>query len=211
MIPLKGIYFIGIAGGSASGKTTVASKLSEFLGTDKSSIINLDCYYNDLSGIPAEAREKKNFDHPDSIDLNLLSSHLNQLSTGMPISLPHYDFVTHTRKAETEVFIPKEYVILEGLFTLAIKKIRSLLKYKIYVNASDDVRLIRRIMRDTNERNRNIDSIINQYLNSVKKMHNTIIEPSKKYADSIINWDNYDLTPIKTISKNIKYAKKRIK
>ena len=205
---MDSVYFIGIGGGSASGKSTVAGRLARLLGTDKSSIINLDSYYNDLTGLSAVEREKINFDHPDAIDLNLLQKHLKQLSSGIPIQKPLYDFTTHTRKSKCEEFFPSEFIILDGLFSLALKNIRTLLSYKIYVNVSDDLRLIRRILRDINERGRNIDDIIKQYLNSVKKMHDEIIEPSKKYADIIIDWDDYNSSSIVSIAEYIKSTKK---
>ena len=205
---MDSVYFIGIGGGSASGKSTVAGRLARLLGTDKSSIINLDSYYNDLTGLSAVEREKINFDHPDAIDLNLLQKHLKQLSSGIPIQKPLYDFTTHTRKSKCEEFFPSEFIILDGLFSLALKNIRTLLSYKIYVNVSDDLRLIRRILRDINERGRNIDDIIKQYLKSVKKMHDEIIEPSKKYEDIIIDWDDYNSSSIVSIAEYIKSTKK---
>ncbi|MCS7164976.1 MAG: uridine kinase [Candidatus Calescibacterium sp.] len=181
---------ISIAGGSASGKTTVANSIIEILRErnihDKISILNMDSYYIDLSNISIEQRKKINFDHPDSIDWNLLYSHINDLLQGKKVYKPIYSYTDYTRTNNHEVVYPNHVLIIEGLFALYDEKIRKISDIKIFVEAPDDVRLIRRIYRDIRERGRNIDEIIEQYITSVRPMYVEFIEPTKKYADIII-------------------------
>lgn len=183
-----GVVVIGIAGGSASGKTSVAKKLLENQISKVGSIalIRLDDYYKDLSNLSIEKRAATNFDHPDSIDFKLLKTHLIALKAGKKINKPIYDFTIHNRKQETELINPVNVVILEGILTLSELDIRQLCDIKLYVDTPDDIRFIRRLKRDTNDRGRTIESVINQYMDTVRPMHEQFVEPSKRYADIII-------------------------
>lgn len=183
-----GVVVIGIAGGSASGKTSVAKKLLENQISKVGSIalIRLDDYYKDLSNLSIEKRAATNFDHPDSIDFKLLKTHLMALKAGKKINKPIYDFTIHNRKQETELINPVNVVILEGILTLSELDIRQLCDIKLYVDTPDDIRFIRRLKRDTNDRGRTIESVINQYMDTVRPMHEQFVEPSKRYADIII-------------------------
>ncbi len=182
------VVVIGIAGGSASGKTSVAKKLLENQIEKVGSIalIRLDDYYKDLSNLPIEKRASTNFDHPESIDFELLKTHLQTLKNGKQINKPIYDFTIHNRKQETEVIKAVNVVILEGILTLSESEIRDLCDIKLYVDTPDDIRFIRRLKRDTRDRGRTIESVISQYLETVRPMHMQFVEPSKRYADIII-------------------------
>lgn len=178
---------IGIAGGTASGKTTIAEKLDQKTKKYGSVIIiKLDDYYCDLSDITLEERRKVNYDHPNAYDVKLLCSHLKKLKKGEKIHKPIYDFVAHNRSLQTEVIEPRNVIILEGILPLAIPEIRDLLDIKIFVDTPDDIRFIRRLQRDTTERGRDVTSVINQYLTTVRPMHLQFIEPSKRYANLIV-------------------------
>jgi len=180
------ILFIGIAGGTASGKTSVANELIKNLNQEKVTLVNLDSYYIDLSHLDLEERKKFNFDHPDSIDWKLVYQNLYNLFKLKEAYKPVYSFSLYNRTQEFEVLEPAKIVILEGLFALYKKELRSLMDLKIFVSAPDDIRLIRRIKRDVSERGRDIDSIIEQYLNFVRPMYIEYIKPTKNYADIII-------------------------
>ncbi|MFN4219498.1 MAG: uridine kinase [bacterium] len=187
-----------IAGGTASGKTTVANKITELLTArniqDKVTIINMDSYYVDLSNIDFEERKKLNFDHPASVDWELLYQHLEDLLNRKSIKKPIYSYVEYTRTGRYEIVHPAPVIIIEGLFALYDPKIRKLANIKIFVEAPDDIRLIRRIYRDIKERGRSIDEVINQYLNYVRPMYVEFIKPTKKYADVIIQ-NEKDMVP----------------
>ena len=182
------VVVIGIAGGSASGKTSVANKLVENQINKVSSIalLRLDDYYKDLSNLTVEERSKTNFDHPDSIDFDLLKNHLQKLKNGKSINKPIYDFSIHNRQVKSELIKPVNVVILEGILALSEEVIRDLCDIKIFVDTADDIRFIRRLKRDTRDRGRTIESVISQYLDTVRPMHMQFVEPSKKYADIII-------------------------
>ncbi|MCI6716980.1 MAG: uridine kinase [Bacilli bacterium] len=178
---------IGIAGGTASGKTTIAKKIYEqtkSYGTI--TLIRMDDYYKTFPNIPVDERGNKNFDHPDSYDTPLLVSDLKKLQQGLPIEKPIYDFVVSNRSNKTETIYPGDVIILEGIMTFTIPEIRDCLDIKIFVDTPDDIRFIRRLERDLVDRKRSLDSIINQYLNSVRPMHHAFVEPSKVFADLII-------------------------
>ena len=177
---------IGIAGGSASGKTSISRRLKEQFEDSRSVlIIRQDDYYKDQSDKPMEERVKTNYDHPFAFDNSLLLRQITELSEGNPIEKPTYDYVHHTRSDVTETCYPCDVLILEGLFVLENEDIRSLLDIKVFVDTDADVRFIRRLVRDTNERGRSVDSVVTQYLNTVRPMHEQFIEPSKRYADII--------------------------
>lgn len=178
---------IGIAGGTASGKTSISKRLmEEFREGHSVLIIRQDDYYKDQSDKPMEERLKTNYDHPFAFDNDLLISHIEDLSAGRAIEKPTYDFVNHTRSDVTETCYPCDVLILEGLFVLEDEKIRSLLDIKIFVDTDADVRFIRRLLRDVRERGRSVDNIVSQYLETVRPMHEQFIEPSKRHADIII-------------------------
>ncbi len=178
---------IGIAGGSASGKTTIARRIQETFSDRKSVlIIRQDDYYKDQSDKPMEERIKTNYDHPFAFDNELLMEHLKELLSGKTIRKPTYDFVNHTRSDITELCHPADVIVLEGLFVLEDEHLREFESIKIFVDTAADIRFIRRLLRDVNERGRTVDSVVNQYVSTVRVMHEQFIEPSKRYADIII-------------------------
>lgn len=177
---------LGIAGGSGSGKSTFASKLRERL-KGRVCVVKMDNYYKCLDHLSVEERANVNFDSPDAFDIELLVSDIVSLKNGNSVECPLYDFEMHTRKTETRTLYPKNVIIVEGIFVLAIEEIRNLLDMKIFVDGDSDERLIRRIMRDVKWRGREVTDIVNQYTKFVKPMHEKHIEPSKKYADIVLN------------------------
>lgn len=178
-------FLVGIAGGSGSGKTTIAKRLNEAF-PEHSVVIAQDNYYKDLSYLPMQERKLTNFDHPDSIEFTLMKDQLIALKRMQRISMPQYDFSFHTRLPNTVSVEPKQIVIVEGLLLLADSEIRDLLDIKLYVDTPEDMRLCRRINRDQTERSRSVTSILSQYLATVRPMHIEFIEPSKQHADVII-------------------------
>ena len=178
---------IGIAGGTASGKTTLARKLYESTKKVGSvSILRFDDYYYKMDHLTYEERCKINYDHPDSFDVELLISHLQELKKGNPIDKPTYDYVIHNRAKETELINPSNVIIVEGILIFAIPALREMFDVKIFVDTPDDIRLLRRLKRDVEDRGRKIESVSAQYLETVRPMHEAFVEPSKKYADLII-------------------------
>ncbi len=176
-----------VAGGSASGKTTVVSKLMASLNPNDVAVICEDNYYNDQTNLSMEEREKTNYDHPDSFDVDLLYSQLKDVLVGKTIKEPVYDFCTHNRKHDEYIEVtPKKVIILEGILALYDERIRSLADIKIYVESDDDIRFIRRLKRDITTRGRSIEFVIKQYLETVKPMHEAYIAKTKRYADIII-------------------------
>ncbi|MDF7639240.1 uridine kinase [Lactobacillus sp. ESL0791] len=187
MVKLKKPVVIGIAGGSGSGKTTIAHKVAEQMNANEHiMIMTQDAYYKDNTGISMAERMKINYDHPDAFDVPYLTKQLNQLLHYQAIERPIYDFKAHTRSKQTEHIEPADIIILEGILVLFNKKIRDLMDIKVYVDTDDDIRFIRRLERDMNERGRSLDSVITQYMATVKPMYNQFIEPTKRYADIII-------------------------
>jgi len=181
------MLIIGIAGGTGSGKTTVARSVIEQLGSDKVTFISQDNYYKDQSHLTMDERQLTNYDHPFAFDNELLIEHLTLLNSGQAAYAPVYDFTQHTRSASDTVHLkPNRIAIVEGLFVLYDEKLRNLLNIKVFVDTDSDVSLLRRVLRDIEERGRSIHSIHQQYLATVKPMHEAFIEPSKKYADLII-------------------------
>lgn len=178
---------IGIAGGTASGKTTLARKLYESTKKVGSvSILRFDDYYYKMDHLTYEERCKINYDHPDSFDVNLLIEHLKELKKGNAIDKPTYDYVIHNRAKETELIEPSNVIIVEGILIFAIPNLREMFDVKIFVDTPDDIRLLRRLKRDVEDRGRTIESVSEQYLETVRPMHEAFVEPSKKYADLII-------------------------
>lgn len=180
------MLIIGIAGGTGSGKTTVVQNILKQLTTDEVIVISQDNYYLDSSHLPFEERLQINFDHPRSIDFELLTSHLKKLKKGETIHQPIYSFLTHSRTDETLITPPKNVVIVEGILVLTDIQLRKMFDLKVFVYADSDERLIRRIKRDIQERGRDLDEVISRYQKTLKPMHEQFIEPSKKYADLII-------------------------
>lgn len=181
----KDICVIGIAGGSASGKTTIIDKLKN-LFKDEIVMISHDYYYWNNDHLPMEERVKLNYDHPKSFETKRLIKDVKTLKEGKEVELPIYDFTMHTRKKETLKVCPRPVIIVEGILILENKELRELMDTKVYVDVDSDERLIRRLLRDTKERGRSVDSVLNQYINTVKPMHEEFVEPSKKHADIII-------------------------
>ncbi|MFH5909285.1 uridine kinase [Clostridium perfringens] len=201
---MKRPIFIGITGGTGSGKSTIAKEIYRQFGEDCIAMIEQDSYYKDQSHLSMEDRVKTNYDHPNAFDNNLLVSHLESLLNGHFIQKPSYDFSIHNRIEDTTKVEPKEIVIVEGILILEDPRIRELLDIKIYVDTDADVRIIRRMVRDINERGRTMESVINQYLNVVKPMHNQFTEPTKKFADIIIPEGGHNKVAIDIIVAKIK-------
>jgi len=195
---------IGITGGTGSGKTTVARRIYESLKGVNVVVIQQDAYYIDLSHLPLEERKKINFDHPSAFDNDLLVEHLKKLIRGEEIEKPIYSFTDYTRMKEAEKISPQDIIILEGIMVLVEKRIRDLLDIKIYVDADEDERFIRRLVRDTKERGRSMESVIEQYLNVVKPMFLQFVEPSKRYADIVIPQGGLNDVAIDIIVSKIK-------
>jgi len=177
---------IGIAGGSGSGKTTVAQAILQRVGPDRISFLQHDAYYKDLSGLPLAQRIEVNFDHPNSLDSELLTQHIRDLRDGRPIEVPVYDFSHHSRTTKTYTVQARGVILVEGILIFAEPYLRDLFDVKIYVDTDSDLRFIRRLQRDITERGRTTESVIKQYLNTVRPMHLEFVEPSKRYADIII-------------------------
>lgn len=178
---------IGIAGGSASGKTSIAKKIKEHISINKHVvIIRMDDYYKDQSDIKFEERLDTNYDHPFAFDMDLLISDVKKLKSGASIDKPVYDFMNHTRSDYREHIECSDVIVLEGLMTLDNEELRNLLDIKVFVDAAADIRFIRRLLRDVNKRGRSLDHVVDQYMDTVRVMHDQFVEPSKRYADIII-------------------------
>ena len=177
---------IGICGGTGSGKTTIARAIVGAVGAGKVVLVEQDSYYRNLADMPLDQRHQANFDHPDSIDSDMLVNHLRRLKQGLTVEMPLYDFKTHTRSSKIEVIEPKPVVIVEGILIFAETRILDLLDVRVYVDTPDDIRFIRRLQRDISERGRTTDSVIAQYYATVRPMHHEFVEPSKRNADIII-------------------------
>lgn len=177
---------IGIAGGTGSGKTTVANAILERVGENHIAFIPHDAYYRDLKHLPQNERTKINFDHPDSLETDLLIANLHDLIDGKPTHMPIYDFTRHVRTDQTKLVQPHPVVVVEGILIFVEPELRRLFDVKIYVDTDADIRFIRRLRRDIAERGRTMDSVIQQYYSTVRPMHMEFVEPSKRYADVII-------------------------
>jgi len=177
---------IGIAGGTGSGKTSLAKEILSEYGEGEVAVIEQDSYYNDLSHILYEERVIQNYDHPDSIDIELFESHLHGLLNGESVNVPTYDFSTHVQMEKTTTITPHHVIVVEGILTLHYTQLRDLFAIKIFVDTPADIRFIRRLTRDIHERGRTPDSVNKQYLATVRPMHNQFVEPSKYFADLII-------------------------
>ena len=188
----QGRRVIAISGGSGSGKTTVVDRMKSCIDASQVLVLSLDHYYYDLSHLTAEERATRNFDHPSAFDQALLHTHLTDLLRGKSIARPTYDFATHTRTGETVDLRSHPVILVDGIFALHDEALRRLYDMGVYIEVSDDVRFIRRLGRDMRERGRSLDSVVNQYLATVKPMHDTYVAPQKRVADIIISWEQYN-------------------
>ena len=195
---------VGIAGGSGSGKSTVAKNVGRALRPGSMIAIDMDGYYKDHSHLPFEERKAINWDHPDAFDWDLLLDHLQRLAARQPIRKPVYDFVTHTRRPETVALEPVDVVVVDGILLFVDARIRALCEVKVFVDADADVRIIRRIRRDMSKRGRSLDEILDQYLTTVRPMHLQFVEPSKRYADIIVPRGGHNSVAIEMIVAKIK-------
>ena len=196
------ILIIGIAGGTGSGKTTLTSRLKEKFGNDVS-VISHDTYYRSQDDIPFEQRVKTNYDHPDSFETDLLISHLEKLKEGFSIECPVYSFAEHTRTKQTRTIKPTKVIIVEGILIFQNPDLLNMMNIRIYVDTDPDVRILRRILRDVKERGRSLDSVVTQYLSTVKPMHEQFVEPSKRNADIIVLEGGYNLVALDMIIQRI--------
>lgn len=196
-------FLIGISGGTGSGKTTVALNIKEKIG-EYILILDMDSYYKDHSNIPFEERLKINYDHPDAFDIPLLKEHIQSLLNGDEIEKPVYSFVEYVRLKEYEIIKPQRIIILEGIFALFYEELRRLMDIKIYVDTDPDIRLIRRILRDTKDRGRTLDSVIKQYTEVVRPMHIQFVEPTKRFADIIIPEGGFNIVAIDIVVSKVR-------
>lgn len=194
---------IGIAGGSGSGKTTIARKIQERCHSLSTLLFQLDHYYRDLAHLEPAERDKINFDHPDSLEMTLLEKHVGLLAEGKSIDRPTYEFSSHTRSSKVVRLEPADVVIVDGIFALYSPEIRKHLDCSIFVDVSDDVRFIRRLRRDVGERGRTNDGVISQYLTSVKPMHDRFVAPTKFVADLVVQWDHFNERTLDMLTKMI--------
>jgi uridine kinase len=201
---MKKPIFIGISGGSGSGKTTIVNRIYSEVPEKSICIIEHDAYYKDQSELTYEQRCKTNYDHPFAFDTDLFVEHIKKLKDGETIDKPIYDYEIHNRKKEKVIVEPKEIIIVEGLLVFYEERIRDLLDIKIFVDTDADIRIMRRIMRDMKERGRTLDSIISQYVDTVRPAHEQFIEPSKKYADIIVTEGGNNLVAVDLMVTKIK-------
>ena len=195
---------IGISGGTGSGKTTVANRILESVSASEVAFIQQDSYYRNLKDLPLDYRNAANFDHPDALDNDLLVHHIKKLKAGGSFELPIYDFKTHTRLNETVLVEPKPIVIIEGILIFSDPRLLEQMDIKVFVDTPDDIRFIRRLKRDIAERGRTLDSVIEQYLATVRPMHMQFVEPSKRYADVIIPEGGHNVVSIDLLSGKIR-------
>lgn len=195
---------IGIAGGTGSGKSTVARRLAESLAGTSVAFIDMDAYYNNYAELPIAQRRKINWDHPESIDWALLQSQLSELAAGAPIEKPVYDFVQHLRSPQKVTVPPAEVVVIDGILLFVEEKVRDLCDVKVFVDADADIRLIRRIRRDIARRGRPLEEILDQYVKTVQPMHLQFVEPSKRYADVIVPRGGHNAVAIGMIVARIR-------
>ena len=195
---------VGVAGGTGSGKTTVARAILERAGTGQISLIQHDAYYKDLGDLPLSQRVMRNFDHPDALDNELLILHLKELKAGRAIEMPVYDFTTHTRTGQSHRVEPYPVILVEGILIFADEALRQLMDVKIFVDTQADIRFIRRLQRDLAERGRTMESVIHQYLATVRPMHEQFVEPTKRYADIVIPEGGFNEVAMDLIAARIK-------
>lgn len=197
-------FLIGIAGGTGSGKTTVARRIYQSLHLDSAVFLDYDSYYKELGHLSLEERQRINFDHPDSLDTALLVHHLERLIAGEPIEKPLYDFTRHTRAADSVRVQPRDVILVDGILLFADATLREMFDLKIFVDTEADVRFIRRLQRDIGERGRSLESVIEQYLKTVRPMHFEFVEPTKRYADVILPRGGQNTAGIEVIAASIR-------
>ncbi len=202
------MLIIGIAGGTGSGKTTVVRKIAEQFFAEEVSVITQDSYYYDNSHLSLEERRAKNFDHPESVEFDLLIDHVKKLRSGIPVNEPIYSFITCTRQDETRIIAPREVLIVEGILILTHKKLRDLMDIKVFVDCDSDVRLSRVIRRDINERGRDVNQVLDRYEKTVRPSHLQFIEPSKRFADIIIPQGGMNQVAINILTNHINHTLK---
>ena len=193
---------VGIAGGSGAGKTTLVNLISEklkALASIETTIVNHDSYYKEYSHLSKTEKDKLNFDHPNSLDNHLFVEHLALLKQGQSVLAPVYDFATHSRLTDTIIIKPSSVILVDGILLLVEPKIREILDIKIFLDTPADIRILRRLHRDINERGRTVESVINQYLTTVRPMHEQFVEPSKQYADLILFGENWSESQLETV------------
>ncbi len=194
---------IGLAGGTGSGKTTVARALNKAVGEGRIAVLLHDAYYRNLDHLPPAQRAEFNFDHPNALDTDLLIQHVKELKAGNSIEMPIYDFKTHSRTAKTIHIEPEPVIMVEGILIFAEPELRKLFDVKIFVDTDADIRFIRRVQRDVAERGRTVESVIQQYLTTVRPMHLEFVEPSKRYADVIIPEGGFNEVAIDMVAARI--------
>ncbi|HEX9924799.1 MAG TPA: uridine kinase [Anaerolineae bacterium] len=194
---------IGVAGGTASGKTTVSQKILQLIGPDQLAYVEHDAYYRDLSHLPLTERQTLNFDHPDSLENEVLIAHLEILLRGQPVDVPVYDFAQYIRTDRVKRIEPKQVIIVEGILIFVDRQLREMMDIKIYVDTPPDLRFIRRLQRDVADRGRSVQHVIDQYLDTVRPMHLEFVEPSKRYADVIIPRGGQNIKAIEMVAAQI--------
>lgn len=202
---MKHPIIVGIAGGTGSGKTTVARAIYDRVGRDRIEWISHDSYYRDFEGLSLEERQHINFDHPDSLETELLARHLDVLTKGSAVEVPIYDFAAYARKTETQRVEPRKVVIVEGILVLAEPELRKRIDIKLFVDTPPDIRFVRRLMRDISARGRTVESVVEQYVSAVRPMHEEFVEPSKRYADLIIPEGGENLVAIDAIIARVEH------
>ncbi len=195
-MPPRPPVVIGVAGGSGSGKTTVVRRIVESLGPDQVVVLEHDRYYRDRNDLRFEERAALNYDHPDALETDLLVRHVRDLKAGQPVAVPEYDFTRHARRTDTHTYDPRRAIIVEGILIFSDAALRELMDVKLFVDADADTRFIRRLQRDVAERGRTMESVIEQYLGTVKPMHFDFVEPTKRYADLIIPVGGYNTVAV---------------
>jgi uridine kinase len=202
-MPERPPLVIGIAGGSGSGKTTVAQTILQRVGPDRISFLQHDSYYKDLSGLPPTQRAEVNFDHPNSLETDLLTQHIQQLKSGKAVAVPIYDFSTHSRTDRTFTVQPRGVILVEGILIFVEAPLREMFDVKIFVDTDSDIRFIRRLQRDITERGRTTESVVKQYLTTVRPMHMEFVETSKRYADVIIPEGGFNVAALDMVVAHI--------
>ncbi|KAB2905078.1 MAG: uridine kinase [Anaerolineae bacterium] len=197
------VVTIGVAGGSASGKSTISRAILDQAGQERIAYLLHDSYYKDLVELGHD-RSQINYDHPDSLETSLLVEHILQLKAGKPVEVPIYDFVEDRRLAQTRTVQPQPVILVEGILVLAEPELRKLFDIKIFVDTPPDIRFIRRLSRDVAERGRSMESVIDQYLKTVRPMHNAFVEPSKRYADIIVPQGGYNTVAVDLIAQRVR-------
>jgi len=202
-------FVIGIAGGTGSGKSTVADMICSEVGPENVVKVVQDNYYRDLSHEPFEVRARQNFDHPAAIDFDLMARHVAALRRGETIQMPVYDFKPHTRQAQTVLVEPRSTIIVEGILVLEMDVVRNEMDLKIYVETDSDLRFIRRLQRDMVERGRSLDSVIEQYLTTVRPMHLEFVEKSRRKADIILPWKDFNTVAVDMVISQVRNGRPR--